>query len=61
VLGQPRGVPVGMRLAVLRETRMPAVRYAIGPPADAISALPDLALAVSRAITRWCQQPSTVS
>lgn len=61
VLGQPRGVPVGMRLAVLRETRMPAVRYAIGPPADAIAALPDLALAVSRAITRWCQQPSTVS
>ncbi len=40
---------------------MPAVRYAIGPPAEAIAALPDLALAVSRAITRWCQQPSTVS
>ncbi len=58
VLGQPQGVPVGMRLAVLRETRMPAVHYAIGPPTDAISLLPDLALAVSRAITRWCQQPA---
>ncbi len=33
VLGQPQGVSVGMRLAVLRETRMPAVHYAIGPPA----------------------------
>ena len=60
VLGQPRGVSVGMRLAVLRETRMPAVHYAIGPPLEAVSRLPDLALAVSRAITRWCQQPSTV-
>jgi N-acetylmuramoyl-L-alanine amidase len=60
VLDQPQGVPIGMRLAVLRETRMPAVRYAIGPPADAIARLPDLALAVSRAITRWCQQPSSV-
>ena len=60
VLGQPRGVSVGMRLAVLRETRMPAAHYAIGPPLEAVSRLPDLALAVSRAITRWCQQPSTV-
>ena len=60
VLGQPRGVSVGMRLAVLRETRMPAAHYSIGPPLEAVSRLPDLALAVSRAITRWCQQPSTV-
>ncbi len=60
VLGQPQGSAVGMRLAVLRETRMPAVHYAIGPPADAIPLLPDLTLAVSRAITRWCQQPSQV-
>lgn len=60
VLGQPHGVSVGMRLAVLRETRMPAVHYAIGPPRDAIPLVPDLAFAVSRAITRWCQQPSSV-
>ncbi len=60
VLGQPRGVSVGMRLAVLRETRMPAAHYSIGPPLEAVSRLPDLALAVSRAITRWCQQPSSV-
>jgi N-acetylmuramoyl-L-alanine amidase len=61
VLGQPQGVSVGMRLAVLRETRMPAVHYAIGPPHDAIPLLPELALAVSRAITRWCQQPPNVA
>jgi len=61
VLGQPHGASVGMRLAVLRETRMPAVHYAIGPPHDAIPLLPDLALAVSRAITRWCQQPATAA
>jgi len=59
VLGQPPGASVGMRLAVLRETRMPAVRYSIGPPHAAIPLLPDLALAVSRAITRWCQRPAT--
>ncbi len=57
VLGQPPGVPVGMRLAVLRETRMPAARYAIGPPHDAVPVLPDLAFAVSTALIRWCQQP----
>lgn len=57
VLGQESGVPIGMRLAVLRETRMPAVHCAIGPPRSAVAHLPDLALAVGRGITRWCQQP----
>ena len=57
VLGQESGVPIGMRLAVLRETRMPAVHCAIGPPRSAVTHLPDLALAVCRGITRWCQQP----
>ena len=57
VLGQDSGVPVGMRLAVLRETRMPAVHCAIGPPRSAVTHLPDLALAVGRGITRWCQEP----
>ncbi|RPI07011.1 MAG: hypothetical protein EHM63_08285, partial [Actinobacteria bacterium] len=47
----------GMRLAVLRETRMPAVHCAIGPPRSAVTHLPDLALAVGRGITRWCQEP----
>ena len=52
-------VSVGMRLAVLRETRMPAVLSRSGHRSRR-SRDPDLALAVSRAIARWCQQPSSV-
>ena len=43
----------GMRLPVLRETRMPAVLVTIGPVRVATDATPQLATAVLRALDLW--------
>ena len=43
----------GMRLPVLRETRMPAVLVALGPVRAATDESPRLAVAVQRALELW--------
>jgi len=46
---------VGNRLPILRETRMPAILWQLGPTADIISHTPTLARGVVVAIERWAQ------
>jgi N-acetylmuramoyl-L-alanine amidase len=46
--------PVGMRLPVLRETRMPAVLVELAPRADEV---PTMAAAIGRALARWVVAP----
>ncbi len=43
----------GMRLAMLRETRMPAVHCLFGPVRAAIDALPAIATGIVEALERW--------
>jgi N-acetylmuramoyl-L-alanine amidase len=43
----------GMRLPVLRETRMPAVLVTVGPLRPVTDATPDVAAAVLRALDQW--------
>jgi N-acetylmuramoyl-L-alanine amidase len=47
----------GMRLAILRETRMPAVFCEIGPPALVVQRTAELAEGLARAIARWVTEP----
>lgn len=47
----------GLRLPVLRETRMPAVVVRIGPPKLATEQGPNIAAAVREALTRWLAEP----
>jgi N-acetylmuramoyl-L-alanine amidase len=47
----------GMRLAVLRETRMTAVVCSIGPVPRLVDATPDLSDAVVAALEAWVQSP----
>ncbi len=47
----------GMRLAVLRETRMTAVVCSIGPVPKLVDATPDLSDAVVDALEAWVQSP----
>ena len=57
--GELKGMPglepsvSGMRLPVLRETRMPAVLFTLGPVRAATDAAPQLAAAVLRALELW--------
>lgn len=48
---------LGMRLPVLRETRMPALWCEIGPPAWLVEHGPDLARALTTAIAEWVAAP----
>ena len=48
----------GMRLPVLRETRMPAVLFTIGPVRVAADAAPLLSAAVMRALALWISRAS---
>jgi N-acetylmuramoyl-L-alanine amidase len=47
----------GMRLPVLRETRMPAVVIECGPPEGLVEHLPELVETVRRALRRWVTVP----
>jgi N-acetylmuramoyl-L-alanine amidase len=49
--------PQGMRLPVLRETRMPAVRCRLGPPTAVVVGSEALADVVVDALTRWSSAP----
>jgi N-acetylmuramoyl-L-alanine amidase len=50
----------GMRLAVLRETRMPAVLCSIGPVRDVVDATAAITTAVVEAARRWGEAPLAV-
>jgi len=53
-----RAVPVaGMRLAVLRETRMPAVTCELGPARAVVEHTPAIARALERAVADWLADP----
>ena len=47
----------GMRLSVLRETRMPAVVCELGPPALAVAGAGRLVTALGHAVTEWVAHP----
>jgi N-acetylmuramoyl-L-alanine amidase len=51
------GGPQGMRLTVLRETRMPAVLCELGPVADVVKATPRVVVGVVSALTCWVETP----
>ncbi|MEM9520584.1 MAG: peptidoglycan-binding protein [Actinomycetota bacterium] len=55
-LSQPHRA-IGMRLPILRETRMPAVWCRLGQPADVVERAPALAVALQAALTTWCETP----
>jgi N-acetylmuramoyl-L-alanine amidase len=50
----------GMRLGVLRATRMPAVVCAIGPPAVVVEHAGSLTTSLRSAISRWIAEPADV-
>lgn len=50
--------PAGMRLPVLRETRMPAVLCSLAPVRMAVDASPEISTAVFRALQRWTTECS---
>ncbi|HSS11038.1 MAG TPA: hypothetical protein VLL25_14200, partial [Acidimicrobiales bacterium] len=47
----------GMRLPVLRETRMPAVLVELGPPSVVVEHAADVAAAIGQALGRWVSAP----
>jgi len=49
----------GMRLPILRETRMPAVLTELGPPAVVVERGPQVAAAISEALRCWVSATST--
>jgi N-acetylmuramoyl-L-alanine amidase len=56
-LGRAAADVAGMRLPILRETRMPAVMCEMGPPALVVERTGALAPAVARAFARWVTEP----
>jgi N-acetylmuramoyl-L-alanine amidase len=57
IVGDHARSPRGMRLPVLRETRMPAVVVELGPPEVAVRTAPDLVRCVADALARWAIEP----
>lgn len=53
--------PCGMRLPVLRETRMPAVLCSLGPIREAVDGASELGRGVLRAVERWMTMCSLAS
>lgn len=53
----PTGPPVGMRLPVLRETRMPAVLCELGSPPAVVELSGELVAALCQACERWATEP----
>lgn len=51
--GLPTDEPCGMRLSVLRETRMPAVLVTLAPVRVAVDASPDVSARVVEAVRTW--------
>ena len=51
----PVDEPRGMRLPVLRETRMPAVLISLAPLRLALDASPSVAEAIRRGVDAWLQ------
>ncbi|MGB1506416.1 MAG: peptidoglycan-binding domain-containing protein [Acidimicrobiales bacterium] len=49
--------PVGMRLPILRETRMPAIWCRVGHPTNVVEKGPSLAAALHSALLTWCSEP----
>jgi len=47
----------GMRLPVLRETRMPAVLISAGPVREVVDRAAEVAQAISRAVDHWMRRP----
>ena len=56
-LGIATGTASGMRLAILRETRMPAVLCRLGSPARVVSRNAELAAALVEALDAWVRTP----
>jgi len=56
-LGIAPGTATGMRLPILRETRMPAVLCTLGPVRDVADHAPDVASAVIAAVECWVRRP----
>ncbi|MCU1362011.1 MAG: putative cell wall hydrolase [Ilumatobacteraceae bacterium] len=52
-IGVPMAPPVGMRLPVLRETRMPAVLVSVSPVRTAVDAALEVGTAAMRAVEAW--------
>jgi N-acetylmuramoyl-L-alanine amidase len=48
----------GMRLPILRETRMPAVWCRLGPASDVVSQAAAITDALREAVTTWCADPA---
>ncbi len=48
----------GMRLAILRRTRMPAVLCSLGPPSTVVQSTAELADALAAAISTWAADPA---
>jgi N-acetylmuramoyl-L-alanine amidase len=59
-MAAPLTAPVGMRLPVLRETRMPAVLVELGPPSAIEAQSASIAAALARALARWIAAPVPV-
>ncbi len=57
VIGAGPQPPAGMRLPVLRETRMPATWCSIGPPALVVAQAGALVEALAEALARWVETP----
>jgi N-acetylmuramoyl-L-alanine amidase len=51
-------MPRGMRLPILRETRMPAVLCELGPVEVVAARAPDVADALARAVREWVERPA---
>ncbi len=47
----------GLRLPILRETRMPAIWCRVGPPALVVENSAAIVAGLRRAVTRWCADP----
>ena len=56
-LGLGPGTASGMRVAILRETRMPAVLCRVGPPTRVVSRNAEVAAALVEALHLWVQRP----
>ena len=50
--------PIGQRLPVLRETRMPAVVLRVGPPDVLMAMTSDFAATVAGCVSRWAATPA---